>query len=249
MSSTFIIGIISYFPDDIWEERKTRFEAFLSQTQELFANIPIVIIAQNWKDFIPKNQKSIFIYHFPKLGIVGARRKLNDILLDFDFTFAILLDDDAIYYGNNSYDFLAAFENKTSGYCFRNCHDHERLIANRYMPAALNLCVISKDLLQLNPIDTRFDPQKSIAYEDVVWPLSFYCLYPDKEIRYPIGTLFTSFQQGQNITSTWYNENKIKAQTLWDNTKDIVIYMYKNKVIPNFKLDQNGRVIFIEKDL
>lgn len=252
----YIIGIPSYIPSDKSEIRISRLESTLSQLYNLFPTFPVVIIAQNWNEnFIPRHNdnQQLIIKHYPKLGIVKARYILQKELLNYDFDYALLLDDDAIIYGDNVEAFLRPFENKENGFCFRTKNLHVKQTCYRYFPAALNLCIISKYILQGEFINLSFDPQQNIAYEDVIYPCILHNKYRNNEIRYPIGTIFTSFDTDfTNDISTWVSianniqESKVPPWHLrWVNTENICNYIDKYKKYPDFELE-NGYVIIKE---
>ncbi len=102
---TKCIGIISYLPDDghLRKIRVDKLNKLLSKCDELFS-LPIIIIAQNWKDDVdlPKLSKStITIYKYDiKLGITGARRELRRRFLELEYEYLIMLDDDINLVGN-----------------------------------------------------------------------------------------------------------------------------------------------------
>lgn len=87
------IGIVSYLPDN--ELRNLRLEhckRLIEQCDEIF-NVPIIFIAQNYKDGVITS-KNFIRYDYNKLGIVGARSKLREKFLESDFDMIILFDDD-----------------------------------------------------------------------------------------------------------------------------------------------------------
>ena len=56
------IGIISYLPDNekVRETRVRRLNKLLHKLDEIF-NLPIIIIAQNYQDFLPNSNNYILI--------------------------------------------------------------------------------------------------------------------------------------------------------------------------------------------
>ena len=242
----YIIGIISYLPDgDLYAKRKCQVEQNLKKLYSLFPNFPILIIAQNYKENLiyNKNQK-IELKYYDKLGIINARYTLQKELLKYDFDYAILLDDDAIIYGTDSLKFIETFEKYDSGFCFRQRDAKITRSVFRYMKAALNFCVISKDILEKEYIDLRFDPEQNIAYEDVVYPSLLYNKYKDKEIMWPIGTIYTSYNYTNKSTSTWLAETnkKLVGSVFIRHVNSIKIcdYIDKYKEYPNFNLSETN---------
>lgn len=237
----FIIGIISWLPRDKRRtSRQNRVTKTVERCKKLFKNIPIVIVAQDWDDF---TIEGIDIKLYDRLGIVGARKTLQEELLKYDFDYAILLDDDATIYGEDSKKFLEHFNEYENGYCFRPYRDFTPILKDRYMPAALNLCVISKSILSEVAINTAVDPEKETGYEDYTYPLVLYKKFPEKEIKYPAGTIFTSFKSGQNVVSTW-DINKAR-QTIWANTMKIIKYIDEYSEYPEFTQDLETKKITI----
>ena len=102
-----VIGIISYLPDDTGR-RNVRSELvsnLVQRCKELF-DLPIIIVAQNWKD---KNieSKDITIYRYDNpLTIVGARKELRRIFLESEYDYLIMLDDDCKLYGTSAENYL-----------------------------------------------------------------------------------------------------------------------------------------------
>jgi hypothetical protein len=252
----YVIGIPSYFPDDKYEIRAQKLERNLDKLYELFPSFPVVIIAQNWKeDYMPKHNpdQEIHVYRFEKLGIIGARKKLEEVLHDIEFDYAILCDDDAIIYGDKEKvsRFLAPFENRRNGFTFREKNIHNHRSVERYFPAPLALCVISKTLLEREPLDPRFDPEQNIAYEDMIYPCILRNKYPQYEVQYPLRSIFTSFTTDfVKAESTWF-ENADSTETAsgeapqaqrWKNTVIICDYIDRYKKYPEFTIEQ-GKII------
>lgn len=238
----YIIGIPSYFPDDIRDERIYRFERLLRTIGKLFPNFPVVIIAQNWKTYTPDTSdipNELHIVHRDRLGIVGARIALQKELLKYDFDYAILMDDDIIIYGGDVEGFLKPFEEKDDGFSFN--YD-----GKRYVNGPLQMCVISKYILKQEPLNPKIDPQTGVGYEDVVYCWYLHCKYPDNEIWYPGETCFTIFISGQIFSSTWGNkkteqkisdEDKTKIkEDLSINTVKICEFISKNKKYPKINI-------------
>lgn len=101
MELSKVIGIISYLPDSptLRSYRKEKLLQLLAQCNKLF-NLPIIIIAQNWRpDDYLKNDNYI-IYYYNKLGIVGARKKLREKFIHSSYDYLIMLDDDCSISGS-----------------------------------------------------------------------------------------------------------------------------------------------------
>lgn len=95
------IGIISYFPDN--EHRAVRIArcaALIAKCKEVFAGLPILIVAQNWRDEIPADGITVYPYA-EALSIVGARKELRKKFLESGYDWIILFDDDCALEGTS----------------------------------------------------------------------------------------------------------------------------------------------------
>ncbi|MCM1323046.1 MAG: hypothetical protein NC218_02570 [Acetobacter sp.] len=95
------IGIISYFPDkeELRNERVYRCRFFFDQLREYFPDVPIIVIAQNWRNEIDISD-NMMVYSYDKpLTILGARRTLTQKFLFSDYTHIITFDDDCVLRG------------------------------------------------------------------------------------------------------------------------------------------------------
>ncbi len=90
------IGIISYFPYDeaLRKVRLEKLDAVIKNCNFLF-NLPIMIIAQNWKNLVCNLPNVNVINYETKLGITGARRELRKKFLESEYDYIVMLDDDA----------------------------------------------------------------------------------------------------------------------------------------------------------
>lgn len=97
--SKFCIGIVSYFPDDeiLRNERQGYCFDLINKCQEVFKDVPIIVIAQNWQG---RKIEGATIYEYDKLGIYKARNELKKIFLASEYDNLIMLDDDAILTGD-----------------------------------------------------------------------------------------------------------------------------------------------------
>lgn len=89
------IGIISWLPDDT-EARKvriSRLNQLLYHCVKMF-ELPIIIIAQNWKPGEIVIDNSVTIYPYGKLGITGARKVLREKFLESEYDKLLMFDDD-----------------------------------------------------------------------------------------------------------------------------------------------------------
>lgn len=97
--SNFCIGIISYFPDEV-EVRNYRQKLcfdLINKCQEVFAGVPIIVVAQNWQG---RKIEGATLYEYDQLGIYQARNELKKIFLASEYDNLIMLDDDAVLKGD-----------------------------------------------------------------------------------------------------------------------------------------------------
>lgn len=93
---TKLIGIISYLPDDEMK-RAYRYEQLMWLLLDCYRfNVPIVIIAQNWREEeINRVKDKVTLDLNGKLGITGARKRLREYFLESGYDYLIMLDDDS----------------------------------------------------------------------------------------------------------------------------------------------------------
>jgi hypothetical protein len=212
------IGIISYFPDKQPDRdlRIGRFNSLLSTLDYLWPELPVIVVAQNWGDYVPK--KELIIHSFGKLGILNARRKLREIFLNSDYNNLITLDDDVIIDGQSGKEFLMQINNNPNGMGVF-CWEHSQL----------NLLYISKYIYsQVDLPDV--DPEKDEGFEDVVFVHTCKQKFPDRVFTFKsTGLTETSFRytgEGK-VPSTWAG-NPHDWKKLRNNTKEIKDKLEKN---------------------
>ena len=99
-----VFGVISYFPDAdtdygryVRQQRVKACTNLLIKLGELWPNIDIMIIAQNWQDYqISLINNKISIYKYDRLGVLKARKILREKFLSSNYTHLIMLDDDLV---------------------------------------------------------------------------------------------------------------------------------------------------------
>jgi len=154
------IGIISYLPDDeeIRKVRIERLEKLLNQCDRHF-KLPVIIVAQNWKDYLPPQTGKKVVYLFKeKLGITKARIELRDKFLDSTYRYLLMLDDD-----------MAMSENQFD-------YDHyirtilEYNMDYYYVDNFLNnfSCISRNGFLKVN-YDESVDAEKGTGFEDWIF--------------------------------------------------------------------------------
>lgn len=208
---TKVIGIISYFPDREPDRtlRIQRFKKLLGRLDQLFPEMPIYIIAQNWKEFT-LDKPNITLFSYPRLGIVKARRVLREKFLESNYDYLIMLDDDAILVGEDSDEYLRQIDANPDG-----------ALIKRWEYSQLNLFAISRELYALEDMPD-VDPEKDEAFEDVIFTSTLKAKYPRKlKNFYEIELEDISFRyEGKDkVPSTWSNVKRRDWGKLRRNTK------------------------------
>ena len=112
------IGIISYLSDNAEARaaRKTRLEKLIQKCTSLF-DLPIIIIAQNWhKNEVSVNSHCTVYKYDHALGITPARELLREKLLESEYDYFILLDDDCIIEGDDATEYFHQIDLHPYGY-------------------------------------------------------------------------------------------------------------------------------------
>lgn len=212
-----VFGIISYFPDcdtdyhtETRRERSRRFLELLHNLENLWPEVDILIIAQNWKEFdIPKLKNKTTVLHYPKLGILGARKELRKQFLASEYDYLIMLDDDGMIEAEDPSLYMKEIDKHPTGV---------GVIRHRNCP--LMLLAISKDLYsQIDMPD--LDPEKSEGFEDEYFVASCFAKFPEYAFDFPHGIIKeTSFKYlGPGCCpSTWARESKYNWQEMAINT-------------------------------
>lgn len=221
-------GIISYFTWDQPErkQRQDRLDRLIKRLSDLWPDIPIMVIAQQWKYYTieGKCKNEIIRFDYPKLGILGARHALRKHFLESEFDYIIMLDDDAIIELENddvAKKYIEEIDKHKDGFCFL-----------QYESSQLSLCAISKYIYEKEPIP-NIDPQKSEAFEDKIWATLLHYKYADREFNAPKGIKCTHFKNPNEVVpSTWANQQKYNWKQLRNNTAEIVNYIVENKELP-----------------
>jgi len=156
------IGIISYLPDseDLRKERQKRVINLINQIDKHF-NLPIILIAQNYKDF-NINSKNIIRYNYDKLGITGARRELRIKFLESEYDYVIMLDDD-MELSDNQQDYDIYINNILK---YKKEYYYVRNFLN-------NFSVMSKEGFKKLDYDPEICVENGTGFED--WIFSVIC--------------------------------------------------------------------------
>lgn len=231
-----LIGIVSWLPDEN-EARELRWERLLrlrQQISDLWPEIPVLILAQNWKDKTLPN--TTVIYEQRRLGILKARQRLRNLLLQENADYYILFDDDAIIHteGDNYLELLKLMEENPQGWAFSEVfpEGYERPKYNPFAPSQLNLCCLSHYIMSREPIPEA-DPEKDVAFEDRLYSMTILCKYPKLQFHLPEGLYCTHFRNTEEAApSTWARAKKHNWKKMCEETERIergLMYLHKYK--------------------
>ena len=216
-----VFGIISYFPDndsdyhiEMRRERTRRCKELLLKLEELWSDVDILIIAQNWQDFqLPDIKNKTIVFHYGKLGILGARRELRKRFLDTSYDYLIMLDDDAMISSDNPQAYMDMIDEHPNG-----------VGTLRHNQSPLQLFVISKSVYrQIDMPDV--DAEKGQGFEDDIFVAQCFAKFPNVAFDFPAGIVSeTSFKYlgPGKCPSTWAKEKKLDWNHMREFTKDMV---------------------------
>ena len=211
---SIVCGIISYMPNDmkIKIERINRLNRLFKQI-DILLNIPIMIIAQNWKGIQVREgttRKPIIIYNYENgLGINGAREVLREKFLDSDFEYLVMLDDDSqlsgTIEGGNAY--LADIERHPGGY-------------GVFKPSLLKLFAISKEMFHkvVYPPGGADDENPQMRFfEDMYLVNSLKLNYPEKGFQFKLSGIMENSDSAYDEFSTgWHDVYQETSEYKWD---------------------------------
>lgn len=193
-----VIGIISYFPNnvDVRAVRIRKLFTLLSKCKQLF-NLPVIIIAQNWKSELLENPDTIIYQYDEPLGITGARKELRRKFLASDYDMLIMLDDDCEIVGNSGQEYLKQL------YSYPGCFIE-------FKKTLLKLFAISKDVFELVDFDDT-NPENGDGFEDRIFVNTLRKKYPDKRKLF-INTGLTEHSIATaDVYSTWFKNQNLKS--------------------------------------
>lgn len=234
-----VFGIPSWLPDKEPDrtKRRERLNRLFKQLNDLWPEVDILVIAQNWKDFKPIETKNKqIIKNYPELGLLKARHTLREEFLKLNYDYIIMFDDDAIITydaPNIPAEYMAEIDKHPQGFCFmpgKNSKYHP------YCGAQLNLCAISRFIYEKEPM-VDVDPQKDEGYEDSIYACLLYHKYRNYEFKPPKGIKCTQFQNTkERIPSTWAEGHQRDFSLIAANTNTIQDYIITYKQFPeNFR--------------
>ena len=229
-------GIPSWLPENEPNrtKRKERINRLFKQLNDLWPDIDILVIAQNWKDFKPIDiTNKVIIKEYSALGILGARKTLREEFLKLGYDYIIMFDDDAIIeVKNNAHiKYMEEVDKHPHGFCFmpgKNSRYHP------YCGAQLNLCAISRFIYEQEPM-VNIDPQKNEGFEDSIFACLLYHKWNKYEFKPPVDIRCTQFlNTKEQVPSTWMHipgENR-PFNRMVQNTNRIQTYIVKYKKMP-----------------
>jgi hypothetical protein len=231
-------GIISYFTWDQPErkQRQDRLDRLIKRLSDLWPDVPIMIIAQQWKYYTLENKckNQIIRFDYPKLGILGARQTLRKHFLDSEFDYIIMLDDDALFELDSdsvAKEYMEEIDKHPDSFCFIKGNGSSPY--TEYNDSQLNLCAISRYIYEKEPIP-NIDPQKSEAFEDRIWSTLLHFKYANKEFDAPKGIRCIHFKNtNEPVPSTWAGEKSYSWKSMRSNTLEIEKYISENKELPD----------------
>ena len=235
-----VFGIPSWLPDKEPDrtQRKERINRLFKQLNDLWPDIDILVIAQNWQDFKPIETKNKqIVKKYEPLGILGARKTLREEFLNLGYDYIIMFDDDAIIKCDNNHahiDFINEIDKHKDGFCFVRGNNSQY---HPYIAAQLNLCAISRFIYKNEPM-VDIDPQKDEGFEDSI----FACLLHYKWSRYeflaPTTIRPIQFQNKNEVApSTWFDMTNNSFRNILHLTNKIQAYIKEHREMPkDYKL-------------
>lgn len=171
MNVNICIGIISYLPDkeSTRKVRIKRLNNLLSILNTTF-KLPIIIIAQNWKDADIKLDNVTLIKHYDKLGITLARETLRKVFCnETNYSHIICLDDD--FELSNDPKLALIYKYVIKSY-------PDKFI--EYENFLMNLASFPRDIFEQNEFDIDIDPEKGTGFEDWIYMSKLKNKYSDR---------------------------------------------------------------------
>ena len=208
------IGIVSYFPnkEPLRTNRKLAFNNLLHILDTYF-KLPIVIIAQNWRDEdfnleYYSNAIKIYSYKVP-LGVTGANVILREKLLLENYDYFIHLDD----------DINIICDKYTVDNYFNEIDSHPNMFGQL---KKYQLCAISKYMLEIMNWDYIKDMEswRGEIWEDLAYINTWKTIYPNRFFKFTSGKVpKMDFGPSENDpNTTWWDESKnqssIRKKTL-----------------------------------
>ena len=216
-----IFGIVSYFPNndsayhiEVRRERSRRFRELLLRLEELWPDVDIMVIAQNWQDFeLPEIKNKIITFHYDKLGILGARRELRKKFLESDYDYLIMLDDDAIITSADSQGYMDEIDKHP---------DSIGVIRHHNCPTMF--LAISKYIFSQIDIP-EINVEKGEGFEDDIFVARCFAQFPDKAFDFPENLVVEQsfhYNGPGKCPSSWGGEHKYDLEYMRSVTRGMV---------------------------
>jgi len=202
------IGIISYLPDEQVKRniRKEQLLKLIDKCNEIF-NLPIIIVAQNWKDFTIDNT-TIYRYKEP-IGIINARNTLRKKFLSLDYDYIIMLDDDCTLDGD-----------KVGGeYYKKEITSHPGMFGT-FNGTLLKLFAISKEMFSLLDFGDGY-VESGDYFEDILFVNTLLKKYKNKHFQFNKSYLSEKSNNYNDPNSTWYY-GQYNKRDIGDRTRSIL---------------------------
>ena len=206
------IGIISYLPNDKTTRnvRINRLNNLIETLNDVF-NLPIIIIAQNWRNSEINLENVDIIKYYDKLGITKARETLRQVFCkETKYSNIICLDDDFELSDNPKFAkvYLRVIEN-----------NKDKLII--YENFLMNLAVFPRKIFEQNPFDLNIDPEKGTGFEDWIYISNLQKKYDYRKIKdYGLSKKKRS-ELTNDKYSTWITKNTDKSK-IGDASRQII---------------------------
>lgn len=198
------IGIISYLPDEenIRKVRIARLNDLIYSCNKTF-NLPIIIIAQNWKkeDKINITQNCKIVFK-DKLGITLARETLRKYFIEkTQYSHMICFDDDFEITKNDKPARLYIQFIKSNP---------DKLI--EYENYLMNLCCLPRTVAEKFTFNTDISPENGTGFEDWIYVASIQRNYPElyKKVKSLNLPLKSRKNLVEDIYSTWITKDTDK---------------------------------------
>ena len=237
-----VFGIPSWLPDKEPDrtQRKERINRLFKQLNDLWHDVDILVIAQNWKDFKPiKTKNKQIIKSYKTLGLLEARKTLREEFLKLDYDYIIMLDDDCIIQCDNKNShikYMEIIDKHKDGFAFIHGNNTNNIKLTPYKSAQLNLCAISKFIYEKEPM-VEVNPQKNEGYEDSIFSCLLHYKYSKYEFEFNSDiTHIQWLNKTEYVPSTWSNKVSVQCNKMGSNTSKIELYISRHNELPRLDI-------------
>lgn len=205
------IGIVSYLPDsDIRIKREEKLRNLIKNCNNIFC-LPIIIIAQNWKNF---SIDGCDIHRFDSpLGIVGARNKLREIFLESEYDYLIMLDDDCEIFGD-----------REVGTKYINQIENHPNMWGQWSGTLLKLFAISKNIFKEVDFGSG-SVENGDYFEDILFVNTLEKKFSNKKFNFMISGLRQDSNNFNDPDSTWFY-GQFNKHDIGDRTRSLLRKVY-----------------------